>query len=601
MGAILAIIGESGDHELASRLERMIACSPYRGAAERRIEGGVALAVQSLGSDGSLASGGNWLVAFQGWIGNWDELASGSEQGLAGSASDAERLAAGYEALGDRLFARLRGEFAALILDRRASRVLAVRDVVGARPLFWERAGDRAFIATEIRQVLAGSRSPRRLDEEFVVDWLAYAARSPEPTPFAGVRQFAPGRVSVFSTGPGARHEPSSREFWSPPDTSTARTDFEELAAELRQRLERAVRRSLPPRPFTLCLSGGVDSGTIWGLISQEARQGNTLARHGAPYSAVYPGWRCDESGYVRATLEHTGTQGVLLDATAARAAEYLPRKAAEVDWPPLPLGMAMELLARRARSDGRQVILDGFGGDEWLAGSPGYLADLLAAGHVAQWALDLARLRLDRVGSGRSLLAAALPFRPRFWRRPRPAEPPSWLGQRWRQRWVEGKAPRPEGSPYRRQRLWLLRFIRAGDAHVPWELELARLGMEPRRPLMDLDLIEFAFATPGRWLMLGRRRKHLYRAAARDVLAPAVHERRVRSSFEDVSAAGLAETALAASVESWSLVRRGVLEAAGLQSLVARLGAGDRPDASASGWWDLFSAENLARALGES
>ena len=101
MGAILAILGDTTDPELARRLEDMIARSPHRGTPKRHVENGFALATISLGWDSSLAAVGDRVTAFHGWIGNWPELAS--EHGLQWTAddSDAAKMAVAYEALGE--------------------------------------------------------------------------------------------------------------------------------------------------------------------------------------------------------------------------------------------------------------------------------------------------------------------------------------------------------------------------------------------------------------------------------------------------------------------------------------------------------------------
>ncbi len=72
-------------------------------------------------------------------------------------ASNAGKIAVAVEDLSDRLFARLRGEWAVLIWDRREQTLLAARDLIGCRPLFMHQHGARLFLATEIRQVMAGS------------------------------------------------------------------------------------------------------------------------------------------------------------------------------------------------------------------------------------------------------------------------------------------------------------------------------------------------------------------------------------------------------------------------------------------------------------
>ena len=149
MGAILAVFGEAGDPELPERLEKMIAVSPYRGTAERILAPGAAMAIQTLGWDASIARVGNLIVAFHGFIGNWDELAPALGLRFEDGTSNAQRLGIAFESAGERLFARLRGEFAALILDRRSGLVTAARDGYGVRPLFVHRHGNRTNLPSE--------------------------------------------------------------------------------------------------------------------------------------------------------------------------------------------------------------------------------------------------------------------------------------------------------------------------------------------------------------------------------------------------------------------------------------------------------------------
>ena len=149
MGAILAVFGEAGDQELPERLEKMIAVSPYRGTAERILAPGAAMAIQTLGWDASIANVGDLVVAFHGFIGNWDELAPALGLRFADDASNAERLGVAFESVGERLFAQVRGKFAFVILDRRSGLVTAARDVYGVRPLFVHRHGNRTNLPSE--------------------------------------------------------------------------------------------------------------------------------------------------------------------------------------------------------------------------------------------------------------------------------------------------------------------------------------------------------------------------------------------------------------------------------------------------------------------
>ena len=163
---------------LKDSLQRMAARSLYRGRPEMLIEAPLALGIQTLGSDASLADVGDWLVAFHGYVGNWAELAAERGWRFGDGASNADKIAVGYEDLGGRLFAKLRGEWALLIWNRSGRVLLAARDVVGCRPLFIHRYGGRLYLATEIRQVLAGSGAEVRCNPGAAADY--HLVRYPE-------------------------------------------------------------------------------------------------------------------------------------------------------------------------------------------------------------------------------------------------------------------------------------------------------------------------------------------------------------------------------------------------------------------------------------
>lgn len=597
MGAILAVLGEAEDPALAEHLERMIAVSPYRGTAERIVTPGAAMAIQTLGWDASIVSRNEVTVAFHGYIGNWNDIerASGIEPLVSGS--DAARIGAAYVALGESLFARLRGEFATAILDRRTNEVLAVRSVSAGRPLVFAAAGGRVYLGSEIRQVLGGSSTRPEMDDEYVVSWLAEEFDDLTRTAFCGVRQVVPGCISRFSFPPRGSSGPQLTEFWSPPPTRRGPYDVRELAEDLRRRLAVAVRRTLPQQRFALFLSGGVDSSTVWGLIAACGRDGRPdAAQPGRPISAIYPGWRCDETPFIAGTHRWTRADGLFVNATNARAGEYLPRMATVCDWMDAPQGIAQELLALRAVEDGRQIVLDGYGGDEWLRGSLNYLADLLATGRIVPWLRDSASLDVGVRRALRQLVSVTIPFRPRFWRR-RQRVRPRWIGQAYREPRAAAKPP-GAGSRHWQGLFAELTTVRSGVTTCPGEQELARLGVECRSPLMDLDLVEFGFSTPGRAVTGGVGFNHLYRLAVQDLLSPEVRVRGSKSEFSEVFFAGLRESLQSNDARNWRLVERGVLDLEGIRALVDRL-PGDPPDVLAAiAWWGIIYAELLARRL---
>jgi len=552
MGGIVAVIGQRGDPEPAERLGRMLARSPDRGAATGWAGDGAALAVQSLGWDASLVEVGDLVGAFHGWVGNWDELAGSLGERWDAGAPDAARVAFAFERIGARLFTLLRGEFAFVIVDRAKRALVAARDVVGTRPLFYRRDGGRTYVASEIRQVLAGSGASAVLDEQFLADSLAGRFAAREETLVAGVRRLIPGHGYGFAPDAEA---PRAKAYWQPPEEDCSRTDEAALAEELRATLERAVRRAIAPRRSAVALSGGMDSTTVWTLARA------TGAEQVSAVSMVFPGMECDESDLIRSVVATTGGEWSSVDAAAVHPYEAIGTLAGEIDELFAPSLYHLRVIADAAKARGADVLYFGLGGDEWLSGSPAYLGDELRRGHVLRVLRDGARLPLGMPRARlRALVRHTLLLEGGLARRRERTLPP-WLHPSRRSALLRPAAEQA-GSRARRALAATLAMHRGANYFGALEQLAARCGVEVRCPLDDLDVIEFAFRTPGRMLVGGRGSKHLLRRAMAGALPAEVVARRGRSEFSEPFRRDVAGVARGADAARWQLTKRAVVVA---------------------------------------
>lgn len=382
MGAIVAVIGSRPKAELAERLDLMLQRSAYRGSPDRFLVDGVAIGIQTLGWDASLAQHEHWVVAFHGFIGNWRDLALARGVSLDGITSDAGRVALFFARFGTAMFPWLRGEFAVLILNRKEQAVIAVRDVIGMRPLFYQVKDDLLFMASEIRQVRAGSKTPPTMNKLVMASYLLYRPTQQDLTLDQSVSRVIPGCVwRCAAIKPDA--EPRLQAYWTPPPTSeNRRYNTAALAEELRALLDQAVTRATPSHPFAVTLSGGLDSGTIWALVADHAAKGDANAALGIPYSRVFPGMECDESARISAMRAKTrAARYVELDGAQLNPVESLAYFLGKSDGFLMITSHHLPLLARQAAADSRSTLLVGFG-EEWIGGSFRYLADDLITGH---------------------------------------------------------------------------------------------------------------------------------------------------------------------------------------------------------------------------
>lgn len=569
MGAILAIFGNQAQAELDARNEDMISCSDYRGQAHSWLADRAVISIQSLGWDASLATFKNWTVAFHGFIGNWGDISRENRLHFGKSDSDALRLAKAYAQLGNRLIPKLRGEFAFIVYDTHQRSVLAVRDVIGTRPLFYQANSDVLIFASEIRQVLAGSKTQRKLNEIALAGYLMNRPIPDDQTLDRHVLRVVPGQAWTFRTLDSLTPPETHRYWLPPPSVATRRYDQRSLQEELRSRLQLAVARSVPDHPFAVTLSGGLDSSSVWSLVAYQARQGCPHAVQGIPYSLVHPGMSCDESGLIADIRRHTQTEAfVEIDASRVDPAEYIEPYYDRIDGS-LNNGTAfhLPLLASHVRGEGRRTLLLGTG-EQWPGGNFRHLADDLRGGHwldllyTIVWAKPYLshrhrRLRFLLKESGLRWPRCLAGLRTRH-----QVSPSAQLLTEKARSLVAGMESINQAPPGMSHARWYLESSLAEEQswrfHEPIEQMAALESVELRQPLYDLDLIGFAFSVPPRAFTGGVRQKHLLRCAMGELLPDSLHALTQKVSFNEVADSFLACMPLR---NRWRLVDEGFLE----------------------------------------
>ncbi len=485
---------------------------------------------------------GKIAVVLDGHIHNREELARAlrARGTPAGLSSDAALLLAAYAEYGDGCFERLKGIWSALLWDERTEELLASRDRLGVRPLYWFSDGSRFLFASEIKALRALHAGAREMDRgrvrEFVRsgridDWA--------DTLFARVRPVPPGSNLRIH---GDRV--ASARYWTlRPCAAPGAT-----ADSILDRLTTAVERHTPPDVRVgLSLSGGIDSASIAAILALPPFRGVSDLQA----FSITPPETDDESSLIDATVRHTGIPHsyVPLDGL-----DY-PRSFAQLidaqDEPVQSSGVFYQFLVRRRMAEaGCRAVLVGYGADEIFAGyhylAPPFLVALLADGRLAAAARfvfggrDFLKLpatqilgdalRYVRVSLARSVKRAVGAER---FRRRRPT-PPTQL---------ELLAPledEREEIPGSTDPVEIdLRGIRRGRAFFRSLLDclrtnmslLVRLedrsamahGLDLCAPYMDHELVEAALAFPFHRFMERGRNKAVLRKAVQGLLAAEV------------------------------------------------------------------------------
>lgn len=229
-------------------------------------------------SDGAaLATGpGERTALIDGEIHNRDALAAALGVDGPAGVDDAALLLAAQARWGDDFADHVVGDYAALVWDARARRMVMAVDPGGMRPLMlWHTDADLRF-ANEARGLWADPAVDRVLDDDRVARWLALVPAEPDQTLFRGIRRVPPGGRAIWQDG-ALRID----RWWHPERLPMLRlAGHGDYADAVRACLETAVACRLgSDARVGSNLSGGLDSSAVTALAARRlADDGRTLA-----------------------------------------------------------------------------------------------------------------------------------------------------------------------------------------------------------------------------------------------------------------------------------------------------------------------------------
>jgi asparagine synthase (glutamine-hydrolysing) len=313
-----------------------------------------------------------WLV-FNGEIYNFQELRRDLESlgHVFRSNTDSETIIHAYEQYGDGFVDRLRGMFGLAIWDARRNRLVAARDRLGIKPLYYSTTGGRLTFCSEIKGVLQLGAS-RDIDPQALAAYLHLLYVPPPRTIFQGVKALPPGHMLVWELG-NIRVE----RYWDIARPPVMR-DYGEMVEQLRVMLDDVVKQHLVSDvPLGAFLSGGLDSSTLVALM---ARNGSGPVRTYCMTFREEEGLY-DERQYARIVADHFGTIHTEIPVKPDLVND-LPAMVRHFDE---PFGNPTALLSYQLSKETRKhvtVALSGDGGDEAFLGYPRYQGASLACSY---------------------------------------------------------------------------------------------------------------------------------------------------------------------------------------------------------------------------
>jgi len=446
------------------------------------------------------------------------------------SEGDTEVIVHLYEEHGTDCVERLRGMFAFAIWDAPRRRLFAARDRMGQKPFFFTSTG-RAFVfASEIKAILENPDVAVVPNFHAIDEYLTYQYVPSPLTAFEGIEKLPPGHSLLCDTNGNVE----IRRYWEPPSPRKTEAPAEEIAEELRERIQECVRmRLVSDVEVGAFLSGGVDSSTIVAFMS---RLSSKAVR---TFSIGFEDQNNDELPQARmvAALYGTDHHEMIVRPDAADVLPLLVHHYNEpfADSSALPTYYVSKLTREHVK-----VALSGDGGDENFAGYLSYQA-------VSAWSrADLLPHVLRRVaGGGMSAVLDRLPYANITARANRAFHMlASTLPERFLLQSTIVK-PQEKQAIYTRH----FKSLVAGKTtpvHLPWDEEMDALdwmmrhdqrfyladclmvktdvasmasGLEVRAPLLDHELVEFCASIPSRLKRSASGGKTILKRAVRELL----------------------------------------------------------------------------------
>jgi asparagine synthase (glutamine-hydrolysing) len=498
---------------------------------------------------------GRYCITYNGEVYNAPEIRADLDQQGVGIAwkghSDTEVVLEAIEALGlGNALRRFRGMFAFALWDRETKSLFLVRDRLGIKPLLYTQGSFGIAFSSELQALYELPLFQARLDRSAMAAFLRYGVVPGDECIVERVHKVPPGTIIRFN-GPGCEGTPNV--FWSAaqiaaegmghPIQSNEQETIEELERRIRESVMLRMRSDVP---FGAFLSGGIDSSTVVAMMQQCASApiktfciGNTLSGY-------------DEATHAEAVARHLGCDHHTLIAEPSDMLAVVPEMAHHWDEPFADSSQIPTLLVSQLTREHVTVALSGDGGDELFAGYNRHawaprlwdVASRLPQGaRKAFGALKLVPVDdWDRafraVGLGNAIRLPGDKLH-KVASLAEVSTPDEFYG-RLRSHWVDPEnvmadhfGPRPPATAHRLDgpftaQMMLQDLVEYLPDDILTKVDRASMAvsLEARVPLLDHDVVEFAWRLPLGWKIRGRTQKWILKQVLARHVPAALFER---------------------------------------------------------------------------
>lgn len=278
-------------------------------------------------------------------------------------ATSAQRIAEQYRRVGIELLQQLSGTFAIAIVDERSGKSYLAVDRMGVGTLSYAQTGNGLVFASSGDSINAHPAIDARVAPQSIYDYVYFHMVPGPATIFVQQFRILPGELVTWSNNALSRSL-----YWSPRFTENGPISVESQKQEFLDVIRAGVASAAQDRVCGTFLSGGTDSSTLAGMLTQ------VTGRPARTYSIGFAEQGYDEMEFARIAVKHFGTDHHEYYVTPDDVVNAVQNIAAIYDQ---PFGNASAVptyyCARMAKQDGVERLLGGDGGDELFGGNERY------------------------------------------------------------------------------------------------------------------------------------------------------------------------------------------------------------------------------------
>jgi asparagine synthase (glutamine-hydrolysing) len=328
-----------------------------------------------------MAYANRYRIVYNGEIFNYLEIRAFLQNKGYGftSKSDTEVILAAYDYWKDKCLQQLDGMFAFAIWDEKEERLFAARDRFGEKPLYYYEDEANFVFASEMKALWAIGIE-KHIDNKMLLNYITLGhvqnSIDKEQTFFEDIYVLPPSHYLVFE--PASGHLSKIVKYWSINKEIKIDISVNDAIEKFTELFTRSVSLRLRSDiPVGSSLSGGLDSSAIAYMVS-EVQKNNRYKEKDNPlhtFSATFPGFEKDESGYIRIVTDYLNLANHQIHPSAADLVNDFEKLCYHQEEPFQSSGIfAQYKVFELAKQHGVKVLLDGQGADELLAGYPRYI-----------------------------------------------------------------------------------------------------------------------------------------------------------------------------------------------------------------------------------